>query len=271
MKEKFITLAGIIFIVMIGLGLSSGYYNTADKESNSDHAPIVLELFTSQGCSSCPPAEAVLAKLAASKKYEGSLIPLAYHVDYWNYLGWVDPYSSPEWTNRQTDYREVMGEATLYTPQLVMQGQYEMIGSDENKIKQYIDELGKNQESPEYDVTIENALYQDSRLLIDLSTAALDSTSHSPVVLVIVIFENTEPTEVASGENAGRTLGNKFVVRSIDRQLLDLGKNDVKKFYQSQIVPEPGWHIPNMGVAAWVQDVKTMKILRADVISSIES
>ncbi|HUR81120.1 MAG TPA: DUF1223 domain-containing protein, partial [Thermoanaerobaculia bacterium] len=92
----------------------------------SMHAdPVVLELFTSQGCSSCPSADEFLRKLAAKDK---RVIPLAFHVDYWNYLGWRDPFSSAEWSQRQGDYVRAMKLSTAYTPQLVINGSRQVVG-----------------------------------------------------------------------------------------------------------------------------------------------
>jgi hypothetical protein len=93
----------------------------AFSETNgaAEGAPVVLELFTSEGCSSCPPADALISELGSSTK---SVIPLAYHVDYWNHLGWSDPYSSRQWSERQSDYARAMNLEGEYTPQMVIGG-----------------------------------------------------------------------------------------------------------------------------------------------------
>lgn len=265
MNLKIVTLAGVISIFLIVLGVSSSKTTgPSDLDLQGDHL-VVLELFTSQGCSSCPAAEAVLSKLAESEKYGATLIPLAFHVDYWNYLGWVDPYSSPEWTNRQSDYREVMGGATLYTPQLVMHGQHEMIGSDETRIKRHVDMVLADEESGVFTVAIESATFDEHRLIVDLNPTAIDTVGHNPVLLVTAVYENARPTEVANGENAGRTLGNKYVVRALDRQLWDWSAGKTGKTYRTVIELEPDWVGADLGVAAWVQDALTMKIFGADI------
>ena len=267
MKENIISMAGVLFVIMIGLGLSSGYRSSAIK-TPSNHPLVVLELFTSQGCSSCPPAEAVLAKLASSKKYERVILPLAFHVDYWNHLGWVDPYSSPEWTNRQSAYREVFGGATLYTPQLIVQGQHEMVGADESKIKRHVEKIRKDQALKLYNLNIQRASHMRNGLTIEIHVSPEDTVVNTPVILVTTIFENARPTEVSIGENAGRTLRNKYVVRFLERQMLNVELGE-EKVYQSQVVPDPDWEISNMGVAVWVQELNTLKILEADVSERI--
>lgn len=89
--------------------------------------PVVLELFTSQSCSSCPPADALLSQLATSNK---GVIPLVYHIDYWNNLGWSEPFSSPQFSERQTDYVRTMNLDGEYTPQLVIAGGWQAVGSE---------------------------------------------------------------------------------------------------------------------------------------------
>src|SRR5947209_6278424 len=93
-------------------------------------APVVVELFTSQGCSSCPPADALLSDLAHDASLRGRVIPLAFHVDYWDRLGWRDPFSSAEWSRRQYFYVRALSVASAYTPQIVVNGAQQFVGSD---------------------------------------------------------------------------------------------------------------------------------------------
>ena len=99
---------------------------------------MVIELFTSQGCSSCPPADRLLSRLAEEPAYRGKVVPLAFHVDYWNYIGWTDPFSSPRWSERQRDYGRSLGLGTVYTPQLVIDGRSECVGSQEGDVRREI-------------------------------------------------------------------------------------------------------------------------------------
>src|SRR5262245_4538420 len=95
----------------------------------------VVELFTSQGCSSCPPADRLLSKLAGDPRYQGQVIPLSFHVDYWNSIGWTDPYSSSRWSQRQQAYAaQVFHTNRIYTPQVVVNGRSECVGSKEDMV-----------------------------------------------------------------------------------------------------------------------------------------
>src|ERR1700753_623410 len=107
----------------------------AAAQSGGPGGPIVLELFTSQGCSSCPPADALLAKLAVTgARGDRRVAPLAFHVDYWNDLGWADPYSLPAWTTRQNQYADALHDNRVFTPELVVGGAAGMVGSDAGAI-----------------------------------------------------------------------------------------------------------------------------------------
>jgi hypothetical protein len=102
-------------------------------------AIAVIELFTSEGCSSCPPADDVLAELAARRERGDAVVTLGFHVDYWDHLGWAEPFGSPAWTQRQTDYARALGLRGLYTPQAVINGTVERIGSRGREVRRAVD------------------------------------------------------------------------------------------------------------------------------------
>ncbi len=163
--------------------------------------PVVVELFTSQGCSSCPPADSILGELAEDE----DVIALAYHVDYWDYLGWKDEFGSAANTKRQRSYARAMGERSIYTPQLVVGGQEHVVGSRGMKVAKTIQKHAR-QDMP---VTV--------RLQRQGNAVAIraEGSGNLPNMVVQVATYLPEATvSVRRGENAGRTLTYHNVVRS---------------------------------------------------------
>src|SRR5260370_41045509 len=122
---------------VIAIGIGFFHWSVAFSQTDGVPArdPVVLELFTSQGCSDCPPADALLSELGSSDR---GVIPLAYHVDYWNHLGWSDPLSSRRWTDRQSAYALALDVGGNYTPQMVIGGAAQCTGSDSGRIEREI-------------------------------------------------------------------------------------------------------------------------------------
>jgi len=166
-------------------------------------SPVVVELFTSQGCNSCPPADAYLTELAR----QPGIVALAYHIDYWDQLGWRDPFSSPAATARQRNYARMLGLKTIYTPQMVVNGRYDVIGSDRPRVATAI-AAGATTPAVAVALTAEGGA---------LSAQIGAGTGEGRIWFVG--YELRHETRVRAGENAGRTLINMNVVRTID----DLG------------------------------------------------
>jgi len=166
---------------------------------------IVVELFTSQGCSSCPPADALLGELARRK----DVIALSFHVDYWNYLGWKDPFSSADATERQRDYRAALGLRYVYTPQMVVGGTRETVGSSRGKVMDAVR-------------TVQGL----SRIAIDIArpdrdtaivTIAKGTAPDKAATVWLFAYDRSHTTDIRRGENEGVKLINTHVVRAIRR------------------------------------------------------
>jgi hypothetical protein len=172
-------------------------------------------LFTSEGCSSCPPADALLERLDRSQPVRGAeLIVLSEHVDYWNDIGWKDPYSSREYSERQSAYASQFGLGGIYTPQMVVDGHFEFVGSDERRAAQAIENATKGAKTP---VTISSIhLNDDHTVSLHLETGPLPSSSRGDSAeLLIATADDVDESHVSRGENAGRTLKHVAVLRSL--------------------------------------------------------
>ena len=176
---------------------------TTSAEPHGDEGPIVLELFTSQGCSSCPPAEAYLNRLAHAGQLGGRPIaPLQFHVDYWNNLGWADPYSSSAWTDRQSAYAHALGDDQVYTPELVIAGGAGVVGSQVSRVERAV------AAAPKLALLTASATWDKTRV-------AITATAPAGADVWVAIYEDGTKTKVVRGENQGETLASDRVVREL--------------------------------------------------------
>lgn len=174
--------------------------------AHADGRPVVVELFTSQGCSSCPKADAILAELADRP----DVLALSYHVDYWNYIGWTDPFSTALNTERQRAYGRVLKGRYVYTPQMVVNGGTDVVGSDRARLDAVLASARGATEGAA------------DRIALDLQARdggyhlALDGPARAaPLGLWLVGWDEKHETEILRGENRGKHLVNRHVVRSL--------------------------------------------------------
>jgi len=197
--------------------------------------PVLLELFTSQGCSSCPPAEAWLSELRDDPR----VIPLAFHVTYWDDLGWKDPFSAEAWTARQRAYAGRLGGG-LYTPEMVIGGAAHVVGTRRDQILSHV--AGA---TPAADSPCLTAVEQNDAIVIGASCAPPDGADFWAAVV-----EDGLMTEVSRGENKGRTLRQDAVVRTL-----------VRVDGRTRIPRRPDWG--RVGVVAFAQERARLRILSA--------
>jgi hypothetical protein len=179
--------------------------NISAKDQKNESAVVsVLELFTSQGCSSCPSADRLLGKYAGMK----NVIALSYHVDYWNRLGWKDPFSSHAFSQRQKDYGRVFQLSGVYTPQLVIDGEKEMIGSDQNKINRALEK--EKEKKSTISLQIKEVKTDPGKVTLSYTVQGNEHNSFLNIALV----QNKITTAIKAGENNGVNLTNYNVVRN---------------------------------------------------------
>ncbi len=188
-------------------GAGAGAPASTDEAApaRSTAGPVVIELFTSQGCSSCPPADRWLSSLRRGQQVAGrAVLPLAFHVDYWNDLGWADPFSSRAWTDRQGRYARRLGGRGVYTPELVIGGVVDVIGSRRRDAERLIAAAPATATLPAHATR---------------AGAAIEITATAPrgAVAWAAVVEDGLATAVTSGENGDHTLRNDHVVRALVR------------------------------------------------------
>ncbi len=184
-------------------------------------SPVIVELFTSEGCSSCPSADKVLARLIREQNVSGAnIIALSEHVDYWNSLGWKDPFSSEIYTNRQHEYARKMRLASIYTPQMVVDGQKEFVGSDEEVARQSIAKAAKQ---PKADIMFEDnpekrAMQTKPGINIPFTVQNLPAVQKGDEAEVfLAIVQDSANTKVRAGENSGSSLDHVSILRTLAR------------------------------------------------------
>ncbi len=170
----------------------------------------VVELYTSQGCNSCPPADAILGDLAA----RDDVIALSFHIDYWDYLGWKDTFSSAESTSRQKQYARFLGSRGVYTPQMVIGGVAHAVGSRRERVEELIDAVAARDGQRTEVSLVEGA---PGEVLVRIGAAPPDFTSDRKSAIWLVRFDASQTVPIERGENAGRTITYHRVVRAIER------------------------------------------------------
>jgi hypothetical protein len=237
----------------------------AEQASSSDATqPVVVELFTSEGCSSCPPADRVAIDL--QKDLGSDVIVLSEHVDYWNYLGWQDPYSAPLFTSRQHDYAKKLGQQSVYTPEAIVDGTFGMVGSGRGNLKNAIEKASR---VPKVRVSISssNAADDASKKELGISAIAPSGSSGTNAQLFIAVTENNLRSNVRSGENGGSVLEHTGVVRYLHKVGESVKLEDNKQItLNTEVRLDPRWKKQDLRIVAFFQDVSSRAIRGANQI-----
>ena len=211
--------------------------------ASAQQQPVVVELYTSQGCSSCPPADALMAQLAE----RDDVIALALHVDYWDYIGWKDEFAAPAHTVRQRGYSRAAGKPSIYTPQMVIGGVDHVVGANAMKL---VDAINANRDRAK---PASITMRRDGNKVVVLVTAEGRMPSGGAIVQVATVTPE-ETVSIRRGENAGRTLTYHNVVR----RLVEIGRWNGRGTYRATIQVPDG-----VRVAILVQEKASGPILGA--------
>jgi hypothetical protein len=282
--RKFITLAVVVAVLaacavaIVALNGRKNRKSAATFETDAaplatntggKRVPVVVELFTSEGCSSCPPADDVLARLEREQPVAGAeVIALSQHVDYWNYLGWSDPYSSHDFSERQGEYAGVFGNSDVYTPQMIVDGHTEFPGSNNGKALDAITEAARE---PKADVTIARAADStnadstdtDRALQLDVRVLKLPKlTDGDTADVLLAVTEDNLASDVARGENAGHKLTHIGVVRALSK--IGYVGADTPPFSATPAVTlDKGWRRENLRAVVFLQEHTSKRVVGA--------
>jgi hypothetical protein len=207
-RVKFIWLRGALFLAALMLPLFLATQNRSGAPASSPgRKAVVVELFTSEGCSSCPPADALLGRLRQEKFADGvEVIPLGLHVDYWDFQGWRDRFSSASYSERQAKYARRLGIEGPYTPQMVVDGTRQFTGSDASRARQAIVQAALQPQAAEVEIS---AAAGDT-VLVRVKAAPAASGQ-----VILALTEDNLSSRVGAGENGGRELHHSAVVREL--------------------------------------------------------
>jgi hypothetical protein len=239
------------------LALTAGALMFLSADENSARVPVLLELFTSEGCSSCPPADRLLELLDQKQPVNGAdLIVLSEHVDYWDRLGWKDPFSSSQFTSRQQEYTNRYNLDGVYTPQLVVDGHFGLVGSDGREASSAIQRALRE---PKVPIAISNVSRDGNQVRAQVQLLADPRIGSGRGILYVAVADNHAESRVVRGENRGRILTHVAVTRALKQMgTVDLDTASAKDV---TISLEPGVGLSGLRLVAFVQDSKTGHVL----------
>ena len=266
MKDLSHLLPSILALTLAVTCRAGSSQNAARTASSASvRVPVVLELFTSEGCSSCPPADALLARLAEQQPFAGAeIIALEEHVDYWDHEGWTDPFSSAQWTQRQQVYASGFADRGVYTPELVVNGRSGFVGSREGEAYRAI---ASAVAQPRTDISV--SLLKPEKHdheQVKVGVGKLQGAQQGDVAEVwLAITEMALHSSVSGGENAGHDLHHAPVVRWLHKAGAS-NLNATPSFTgESDLKLDSAWKRNNLRIVAFVQEKRSHHILGATV------
>jgi len=253
------TTLGVLFVTII-VSVSFVAAQSASAADSKEPVPILVELFTSEGCSSCPPADLLLQRMDETQPIAGAhLIVLSEHVDYWDHDGWKDPYSSHLFTDRQSAYVGVLGLSTPYTPQMIVDGASVLQNNNAQQAEQVFQKAEAAQKIPVHIIStrVEGTTPPILQARIEVGE---NPDKHNADIYLAVALGHAE-SQVMRGENSGHHLTHVAVVQSLTR----IGKLEKGKTFSQdvQVKLQPGTDPANLRVIAFVQQTGPRQVLGA--------
>jgi hypothetical protein len=248
---------GAVLACAAGARLSGHRTAFAQTSAAPEDSPVVLELFTSEGCSSCPPADELLSKLGSSST---GVIPLAYHVDYWDSVGWSDPFSSGQWTARQTVYVRAMKLSGADTPQIVINGRWRCVGSDPGAIARAIAAARATPPPGVVTVRATPPAAGSHELEVNLSARMVRAAGDESLIVLLAIYENGLVAKIDGGENGGHQFTYDYTVRKIVPAFELKSAAGTALENEIRVELDPSWKLDHLGVAAFIQEENSLAI-----------
>jgi hypothetical protein len=243
MKKLLIIFPVLILMLFVFISFINKNNFMKIKETNSSPGFALVELFTSEGCSSCPPADALLERV--SKEYKSNVYVLGFHVDYWNQLGWKDIYSNADFTNRQKQYAALFNLTSIYTPEIVVNGKTEFVGSDENKLRKTIQQELNIKNASTISLDVKNN--DNKSIIVDYKVSSTNND-----IMHFALVQLHAETDVKRGENGGRKLQHINIVRDFKTATTNSGNINL-------LMPA-GMFAKDFKVIAFVQNKNDLKI-----------
>jgi hypothetical protein len=265
---RWMAAVGSVFLagfLVWGLRASSGV-KTQTTPGAAARVPVIVELFTSEGCSSCPPADALLAELDRRQPLgSAEVIALEEHVDYWDQQGWRDPFSSAIWTARQYEYAGKLHNGNPYTPEMVVDGKEGFVGSRSAMARQEIEKAAAIKKA-RIEIS-EISPLQNKSVAFKVSVEKLSTIApRDTAEIVLAITESGLHSAVKAGENSGEELHHSPVVREL-KVIGVMGKNGEEGFQaQPTVKLDAKWNLENLRAVVFVQEKKNRRILGAAAV-----
>lgn len=239
--------------------------NAKCVKQSPGHTVVLVELFSSEGCDSCPPADRWLGTLQESDQFPDKLIPLALHVDYWDYLGWKDPFADARFSERQRALSRLAGTSVVYTPEVFVNLRELRGWRSPAQFRQNLQRV--NAEPARASIGLEIGAAVDGRLPLQARFRIKpDATPEKPQAYV-ALYENKLATAVKSGENKGATLRHDYVVRQWIGPIAFSGAaGELRAELKTTLAVERDINIKNFGIAAFVQDAGRRDVLQATAL-----